>query len=893
MTHRQSIFGSTFTRPLSYAAALAGLVALGACSDNGIAPTPRPEQTTKTQAVTAGERASGTSAGIATGSLSNGANVTGSIAAAGQVDTWTFSATQGQYLEVAIGEVSGTADFTPWIRLQDPNGATIGNQWNAGAAQIALNAPLTGTYTVLVATADNGNDATGTYTLMAAWLPGSYSVSPGDQGGAMANGSNHSGSLTVGDVDVWSFSAAQGDYISLAIGESAGSTDFNPWIRLIGPNGSVVGNQWNAAAAQIAVNAASTGTYTVLVSTADAGNDGTGTYNLTLAMNPGPITISPGDQGGAMTNGANHTGSIFVGDTDAWTFTANQGDYIGLAVGEVTGSAGFTPWIRLVSPNGTVIGNQWNAAAAQIATNAPLTGTYMVIVSTADAGNDDTGDYNLTLTRAPAALTTSPGDQGSAMTNGLTYTGTIFVGDLDSYTFNANQGDYIGLAAGEITGSAGFTPWIRLISPNGTLIGNQWNAAAAQIGTNAPLSGTYTVIVSTADAGNDDTGDYRLTLARSSGTLQTSPGDEGGPATNGGNNLGSISVGDIDVFTFTTNVGLPFAVNIGETAASSPDFTPWIRVIAPNGVVVGNAWNVAAAQISVFAKVSGVYTVIVSTADGGNDATGNYQLIVQRGGAFVTPPGDDGGAIANGAVQSGTITVGDIDRWTFQANQGDYLALSAGELSGSDFSPWIRLVSPSGKLLGNTWNSVVAQINAAAPETGNYTVAIASADGGNDGTGTYNLTLAKGPGAFVVQPGDQGGAISNGVQNGAIAAGGDLDMWSVTATQGSPLSLTVTETSGTPDYTPWIRLVSPTGALVGNAWNASSAAVNLTAPVTGTYTIVLGTADGGNDATGSYTLSVSGVNMAPRSGFVESVGDLQAFLTPTPTSYDLDRQRIR
>ena len=139
-------------------------------------------------------------------------------------------------------------------------------------------------------------------------------------------------------------------------------------------------------------------------------------------------------------------------------------------------------------------------------------------------------------------------------------------------------------------------------------------------------------------------------------------------------------------------------MNIGEVTGSV-DFTPWIRVISPNGTLIGNTWNVAAAQFSALAPLTGQYTVIVSTADAGNDATGDYRLIVQRPGPFVTPPGDEGGAMTNGGIFNGTIVTGDLDRWTISVNQNDYLAVSVGEVTGTDFTPWIRLVSPSGVLL--------------------------------------------------------------------------------------------------------------------------------------------------------------------------------------------------
>ena len=55
------------------------------------------------------------------------------------------------------------------------------------------------------------------------------------------------------------------------------------------------------------------------IASADVGHDGTGTYRLTMAHTPGPITVSPGDEGGPLTNGAMHTGEIpLVFENDHW-----------------------------------------------------------------------------------------------------------------------------------------------------------------------------------------------------------------------------------------------------------------------------------------------------------------------------------------------------------------------------------------------------------------------------------------------------------------------------------------------------------------------------------------------------------------------------------------------
>src|SRR5438067_8786432 len=71
----------------------------------------------------------------------------------------------------------------------------------------------------------------------------------------------------------------------------------------------------------------------------------------------------------------------------------------------------------------------------------------------------------------------------------------------------ASDLDYIALSMGEVApATAGFQPWIRLVSPTGVLLGNGIGTSAVQIAATAPTSGTYTVIVGT----NEDRKSTRL-----------------------------------------------------------------------------------------------------------------------------------------------------------------------------------------------------------------------------------------------------------------------------------------------------------------------------------------------------------------------------------------------
>ena len=230
------------------------------------------------------------------------------------------------------------------------------------------------------------------------------------------------------------------------------------------------------------------------------------------------------------------------------------------------------------------------------------------------------------------------------MGNGTTHTGAIGVGDIDPWTFTATQGDAIALSIGKVVPSATLWPWIRLVSPSGVTVGQGFGLAAAQIvdrnfgAVTAPETGTYTVIVGSWDGSASSTsyagtGTYVLSLVKAPGSIVISAGDEGGPMGNGTTHTGAIGVGDIDPWTFTATQGDAIALSIGKVVPTAT-LWPWIRLVSPSGVTVGQGFGLNAAHITVTATATGTYTVIVGSWDGSAGSTsyagsGSYTLIRQ------------------------------------------------------------------------------------------------------------------------------------------------------------------------------------------------------------------------------------------------------------------------
>src|SRR4029450_14144260 len=78
---------------------------------------------------------------LAQGALTNGDTHTGAIVTPGQIDVWTLSAAQGDFIALAIGEIVAGPDpgFVPFMQLKNHDtGTIITTVTGSLAAQIAV-----------------------------------------------------------------------------------------------------------------------------------------------------------------------------------------------------------------------------------------------------------------------------------------------------------------------------------------------------------------------------------------------------------------------------------------------------------------------------------------------------------------------------------------------------------------------------------------------------------------------------------------------------------------------------------------------------------------------------------------------------------------------------------
>jgi hypothetical protein len=195
--------------------------------------------------------------------------------------------------------------------------------------------------------------------------------------------------------------------------------------------------------------------------------------------------------------------------------------------------------------------------------------------------------------------------------------------------------------------------------------------------------------------------------------------------------------------------------------------------------------------------------------------------------------------MTNGLTHAGTLSIGDMDTWTVGATAGDRIIVRMGEIvAGSGLTPWIRIFSPTGTYMDNGTTAASGEVEVNATVTGTYIVTATDYYGTDTGIGDYRLTLAETGHPVTISPGDEGGPLAGPLVHGFIDIG-DLDAWTVSATAGQPIVVSMMESIGGSALTPHLRLYSPTGSFLDGSTSAGSAQVSIaSAPVTGTYLVV-------------------------------------------------------
>ncbi|MHB8419873.1 MAG: beta strand repeat-containing protein [Myxococcales bacterium] len=623
--------------------------------------------------------------------LTMGTPATFSTSSYGQEGVYTFTATAGQNLSIAMtgctfqNFVTGTVYGPTGNYL---NGAEA-YPTQTGAIDL-INLPA-GTYTLVLepygtntgeVTVELFQDATGTVTTDG--TPTAVSLSGGQRG-------------------EYTFSGSSGAYFGLGVTSfSTTPTGTNVAFSVYEPSGTLLVNEYATTNASFALpELPSTGTYTIRVEP----NYATPT-SLDLDL------LSP--QAGGLTVGSGTTFSSTEAGQDArYTFSGTSGQYLSLALTGSTFASATSVYVY--APNGNQAGSTavYSGSSAVIDL-APLsqTGTYTVSVAPSGAG---TGQLTLELFQDAT---------GTVATNGTPTGISLAAGQRGEYTFSGNSGDYLGLGITSFTESpSGTSITVYVYEPNGT---DWWNNSIYQNTSFAlpqlPVSGTYTIRVEPYEA-TETTFDLAL-LEPETGTLTA-----GTPVTFDGGEAGQEGR-----YTFSGTAGQN--MSLGLTANTfTAQTTVTVDGPPPNGSQVGYTGLPAGASGAIDLQnltQTGTYTVIV-------DPTG-----AQTGQLTIELFQDATGTIAtDGTPLAVSLGAGQRADYTFSGNSGDRIggAVTSLSMTPSGSYAYLYFYEPSG---ADWWNTDVSQNTGftlpVLPSSGTYTVRV---EPSGATTFSANLDLAE------------------------------------------------------------------------------------------------------------------------------------------------------
>ncbi|MGS2742086.1 hypothetical protein ACU6TU_00550 [Halomonas sp. LS-001] len=614
-------------------------------------------------------------------------------------------------------------------------------------------------------------------------------------------------------------------------------------LDLYSPSGSFLEYDSDRDLAQFSYIAESSGTY--YLEAADLGDDGTGSYSIMVDT----VTLDD-DHGDTIANataievGTSLEGTIeIVSDRDFFAVDLEEGQRY---LFQMTPEDVETASLDLYSPSGSFLEYDSDRDLAQFSYIAESSGTYYL--EAADLGDDGTGSYSIMVDTV--TLDDDHGDtiaSATAIEVGTSLEGTIeIVSDRDFFAVDLEEGQrYLFQMTPEDVETAS----LDLYSPSGSFLEYDSDRDLAQFSYIAESSGTY--YLEAADLGDDGTGSYSIMV--DTVTLDDDHGDTIASAT--AIEVGTSLEGTIEIVSDRDF----FAVDLEEGQRYLFQMTPEdvetasLDLYSPSGSFLEYDSDRDLAQFSYIAESSGTY--YLEAADLGDDGTGSYSIMVDT----VTLDDDHGDTIASAtAIEVGTSLEGTIEI----VSDRDFFAvdLEEGQRYLFQMTPEdvetasLDLYSPSGSFLEYDSDRDLAQFSYIAESSGTYY--LEAADLGDDGTGSYSIMVDT-----VTLDDDHGDTIASATAievgtslEGTIEIVSDRDFFAVDLEEGQRYLFQMTPEDV---ETASLDLYSPSGSFLEYDSDRDLAQFSYIAESSGTY--YLEAADLGDDGTGSYTVSVSGV----------------------------------
>lgn len=307
--------------------------------------------------------------------------------------------------------------------------------------------------------------------------------------GVLVSGEVFSGSVPAGEAVAHVINGTAGGVLEVIVGDTTGISHW-PELVVQAPDGTELGRNFNSSSARVLVAPLpQTGQYTIWVG--EHNGAVIQSYNVCAMVAPGNTNSQNDPDLGGMSPAETKYGTLAQGDIDGLSFQADVGDTVVLWLARL--AAGPEVILELFGPNGQLLASsQGNTETWLRVRNLPLRGTYYVFCRLHQP--EQTTNYSLSFLKMPGALTSVLDPDGGQLNNPDSRDGTTMFGDLDVYSFAANQGDR--MAATLSCGGMANSPWLDLYAPDGTLLleraGNN-NLAQMELDP-LPQTGTYYLV---------------------------------------------------------------------------------------------------------------------------------------------------------------------------------------------------------------------------------------------------------------------------------------------------------------------------------------------------------------------------------------------------------------
>lgn len=697
--------------------------------------------------------------------------------------------------------------------------------------------------------ADVNQDGSVTPTDFTAWI---NAFNLGENGPAcfvdLSDGGSVEGSISyVGDVDTFTVNADAGDDLLFSISETPAGPLYLD-VKVYDPSGQLVGSNFVTSSTRgfrlDLLDIALSGTYTYVVR--DHYDSYLGNYTFTCV-----VADSSLDTGNiALTSGQTMSATVGRGDIDTYTIEADAGDDLLFTIEEHAGSSLYLR-VALYGPVGQLLDSAYVTSSTTgfrlDALDVPSDGRYTFIVR--DQYGYYTGDCSFTA----LVLDENTDVDNTAISSGVTNTGTIEIGDIDTFTILADAGDDLLFTIKENAGSDLYLR-VALHGPNGQLLGTQY-VTSSTTGfrldlLDIPQSGRYTYVV--RDQYGYYSGSYNFTAIVADEHVDT----DNTQLSSGTTIAGNLGVGDIDTFTIDASAGDDLYLTIEETAGSSAYLR--VALLGPHGQLLDTQYVTSSTtgfRLDHYeVPAAGRYTYVVRDHYG--YYTGGYQLTAN---VMDNSIDNDNVMLTSGQTTAGSIEIGDIDTFTINADAGDDLLLTIAETAGSDLYLRVALHGPNGQLLDvNYVTSSTPGFRLDfddVPASGTYTYVVRDHYGYY--TGNYSMTVVVADENIDAD----NTALANGQSENGMLERGDIDTYTITASAGQDLLMSIAETAGSNAYLR-VALHGPNGQHLATEYVTSSTpSFDLdysSVPQSGTYTYIV--RDQYGHYTGGYEITASKVN---------------------------------